>query len=244
MDRRINETYRFSHETITAHGPPLGQTAVYDIPAIGPTHNTLQLLTPVFHYINALTSFPTSNTRFYNMFSLTSGFANGLKLSFNASYEGLGNLLIEANVKRQISDIDYFEGRIDVVVTRAWRFKVPRYVFSKKNSAGGPIEYTRIAQGVMRFAKRRFEMTARENERIGVTIWGTAYTAVDSDACLLGNRSIVESDRDIFKVVMGMKSFCNTACPHSSQWCTLYCLDYPILESKNPRTLSFLPIFA
>nr|CUU99222.1 hypothetical transcript [Hymenolepis microstoma] len=47
----------------------------------------------------------------------------------------------------------------------------------------------------------------------------------------------VEESRDGFRVRLGDKGFCNTACPVSSGFCSIYCLDYPVLESKRRLAL-------
>ncbi|VDM16477.1 unnamed protein product [Hydatigera taeniaeformis] len=231
-----DHNFPISHETITMRGPPLGQTAIYDVPSIGAVQNMLRLLTPYLHYINSLTSFPSRNSRFYNVFSLTGGFSNLVLLRFNVSYQGLGNLLIETTIQRSISDPDYFEGNMNVEVKTGKSFKVPRETYVERQFGDGTIDYSKIARGVLRFRRKHMKLAAinRQSSKVlRVSIVGTGYVTVDEAACLLQNGSLVEEAKDGFSVLLNPKGYCNTACPHSSTFCTIYCLDYPVLESRQ-----------
>uniref|UniRef100_A0A5K3F8T7 EGF-like domain-containing protein n=1 Tax=Mesocestoides corti TaxID=53468 RepID=A0A5K3F8T7_MESCO len=237
--KHFNDTYEYSfpisHETLTIRGPPLGQTAIHDVPSTGTLHNTLSLLTPFFHYINILTSLPTENSRIYNIFSLTGGFSNRLRLQFNSSFEGHGVLLVEALIQQTISDSDYFEGEINVEVKSQSSFRAPEEVFVEKHTSNSAIYYEKIGRGVVRFERQRFEFMPKRrelNKTLHVTILGAGYITVDEAACLLENDSLVQQGKDGFVARLAPKGYCNTACPHSSKLCTIFCLDYPTLESK------------
>ncbi|KAH9284237.1 hypothetical protein ECG_02577 [Echinococcus granulosus] len=235
-DDNYEHSFPISHETITIRGPPLGQTAIYDVPSMGVVHNTLRLLTPLLHYINSLTSFPTENSRIYNIFSLTGGFSNLVRLRFNVSYQGLGNLLVDIQIQRSISDSDYYEGNMNVEVRIEESFKVPKEIYVEKQFGSRVIHYSKIARGVLRFRRQRLKLTTITQQTpkvLRVGIIGTGYVSVDEAACLLQNGSLLEEDKDAFSVRLDPKGYCNTACPHSSTFCTIYCLDYPVLESQQ-----------
>lgn len=233
-----NHEYSFpiSHETITIRGPLLGQTAMHEIPSMGAVHNTFRLLTPLFHYINSFTSFPGSNSRIYNIFSLTGGFANLVRFKFNITFEDLGTLLAEIRIKRAISDSDYFEGNMNIEVKNEGDFQVPTEAYSEKHFDDGTINYTKIARGVLRFQRQSVQyitIDKRPPKALHARIIGTAYVPVDKASCLLEDGSLVEDEKDIFRVRLGPKGYCNTICKHSSTFCTIYCLDYPTLESEK-----------
>ncbi|KAL5108685.1 hypothetical protein TcWFU_003137 [Taenia crassiceps] len=235
-DGNYEHSFPISHETITMRGPPLGQTAIYDVPSMGAVHNTLRLLTPLLHYINAFTSFPTENSRIYNIFSLTGGFSNLVRLRFNVSYHSLGNLLIEAMIQRSISDSDYYEGNMNLEVRSEKEFNVPKEIYVERQFGDGTIHYSKIARGVLRFRRKHLKLTTMKRQPprlLRVSIIGTVYVVVDEAACLLQNGSLIEEAKDTFTVRLDPKGYCNTACPHSSTYCTIYCLDYPVLESRQ-----------
>ncbi|KAL5965819.1 hypothetical protein TSMEX_006453 [Taenia solium] len=235
-DGNYEHNFPISHETIMMRGPLLGQTAIYDVPSMGAVHNILRLLTPLLHYINSLTSFPTENSRIYNIFSLTGGFSNLVRLRFNVSYQSLGNLLIEAMIQRSISDSDYYEGNMNVEVRSEKSFKVPKEIYTERQFGDGTIHYSKIARGVLRFRRKHLKLTTMKQQPprvLRVNIIGTGYVAVDEAACLLQNGSLIEEAKDGFTVRLDPKGYCNTVCPHSSTFCTIYCLDYPLLESRQ-----------
>lgn len=243
-DGNYEHTFPISHETITMRGPLLGQTAIYDVPSMGAVHNTLRLLTPFLHYINSLTSFPTENSRIYNVFSLTGGFSNLVRLKFNVSYQSLGNLLIEAMIQRTVSDSDYYEGNMNIEVRSEKSFKVPKEIYIERQFDDGTLHYSKIAQGVLRFRRKHLKLTTMKRQPprvLRVSIIGAGYVAVDEAACLLQNGSLIEEAKDDFTVRLDRRGYCNTSCPYSSTFCTIYCLDYPLLESRETCKYSIMP---
>ena len=232
-----NHKYSFpiSHESISIRGPLLGQTAMREIPSMGAVHNTFRLLSPLFHYINSFTSYPVNNSRIYNIFSLTGGFANSVRFKFNITYESLGILLSEIRIKRNISDPDYYESNMDIEVKNDGKFKVPTEPYSERSFGDGTINYTKIARGVLRFERQYAQFTSadRPPKVMQASIIGTAYVTVDKASCLLEDGSLLENNKDVFTVHLAPKGYCNTACLHSSTLCTMYCLDYPTLGSNS-----------
>lgn len=230
------DNFPISHETITIRGPPLGQTAVRDVPLMGAMHNTIRLLTPLFHIINSITSFPKENSRIYNIFSLTGGFSTMAHIKFTLNYEKIGVLSADVRLLRNVSDSDYYEGKMDIEIKNEGVFNVPKEVYTEKVFGDGMVNYSKIARGVLRFERQQIQFsTMQENppRSLRGSIVGTAHIPVDETSCLLEKNSLVEETKDGFKVRLGGKGFCNTACPNNSSFCTIYCLDYPVLESKR-----------
>ncbi|VDN96957.1 unnamed protein product [Rodentolepis nana] len=228
--------FPISHETITIPGPPLGQVTVRDVPSTGVVHNTIRLLTPLFHIINSITSFPKENSRIYNIFSLTGGFSTMAHFQFTLRYEGIGPLIANVHFLRNISDSDYYEGKMDIEIINEGLFKAPSEVYMEKAFGDGMVNYSKIATGVLRFERQQIQFTTMQknsSRTLRGSIVGTVRVPVDGTSCLLESTSLVEESLDGFRVRFGDKGFCNTACPYSSGFCTIYCLDYPVLESKR-----------
>lgn len=233
---KYEQSFPISHETITIRGPPLGQTAIRDAPSMGIAHSTLQLLTPLFHIINSITSFPRENSRVYNIFSLTGGFSTAARIKFTLTYEKIGTLIANVHLLRHISDSDYYEGKMNIEVSNQGDFRAPKEVYSEKVFGDGMVNYSKAGKGVLRFERQQIQFTTLNEyppRTLRGSIFGTGHIPVDESSCLLDDRSILEDNRDIFRVRLDGKGFCNTACPHSSTYCTIYCLDYPVLESKR-----------
>ncbi|VUZ50042.1 unnamed protein product [Hymenolepis diminuta] len=230
------DNFPISHETITVRGPPLGQTSVRDVPSTGAMHNTIRLLTPLFHIINSITSFPNENSRIYNIFSLSGGFSAPTHIKFTINYERLGVLSADVRLQRDISDSDYYEGKMDIEVKNVGVFDVPREVYTEKVFGDGMVNYSKIARGVLRFERQQIQfstMLEDPSRSLRGSIVGTAQVPVDETSCLLERNSLVEENSDGFRVRLGGKGFCNTDCPNRSSFCTVYCLDYPVLESRR-----------
>lgn len=228
-------TFPISHETIMAPGPPLAQTAIHDVPSLGAMHNTLRLLTPLFHFINSIASLPRENSRIYNIFSLTGGFSNLVHIKFNFTYDNIGILVADVCIQREVSDSDYYEGKMHVDVASEGIFNVPKEVYAEKVFGNRMVNYSKIARGVLRFERQQLHFVSKDYppRTLRGSIMGTSYVTVDESSCLLENRSLVEEDRDAFRVLLGPKGFCNTACPLNVTSCTIYCLDFPVLESRR-----------
>ncbi|KAM7533447.1 hypothetical protein Aperf_G00000127415 [Anoplocephala perfoliata] len=223
------------HETITIRGPPMGQMAINDVPSMGAVHNTFRLLTPLFHFINSINSLPKENSRIYNIFSLSGGFSNLVHIRFNLTYDNIGILVADVRIHREVSDSDYYEGKLQVDVTSEGVFKVPKEIYTEKVFGDRMVNYSKIARGVLRIERQQFHFVSKDYppRTLRGSIVGTIYVSVDESSCLLENGSLVEEGKDAFRVLLGPKGSCGAACPHSSTLCTIYCLDYPVLESRR-----------
>ncbi|KAM7533694.1 hypothetical protein Aperf_G00000127373 [Anoplocephala perfoliata] len=229
------DVFPISHETIVIRGPPMGQTAIRDVPSMGIMHNTLHLLTPVFHFINSINSLPKANSRVYNIFSLTGGFSSLVHINFKLTYDNIGILVVDVSIHREVSDPDYYEGKLQVNVKSEGVFRVPKEVYSEKTLGERIVNYSKIARGVLQIERQQLHFVSKDYppRTLRGSIVGTSYMAMDGSTCLLENRSLVEQGRDAFKVLLGPKGFCTTVRSQNSSSYILYCLDYPVLESKQ-----------